>query len=534
MTPSAGTTPGSDAIWPALHAVHHDLSDAHVLRLLAGEEHRARDIISLERSADLLLPASADTSDPVAGPTDSSPTGSRQQTHDLTHWTQVRATQQRPARQLPRSPCLTSFPDSLEARMGRREFIALISMLMALTALAIDMMLPAFGDLRADFGLAADSNSVALIVTVFFVGIGLGQLVWGPLADALGRKTILYAGLLVYIVGAIGGALSPSLEFLLVSRFVAGLGAAGVRVITMGAIRDRYKGDAMAKTLSYIMAVFILVPMIAPTLGSVVLAVGNWRWVFAFFGIAGAVLAAWSLRLPESLPPKRRIPLEVGKLAGAGRMVVTSRFTMGFALAQTAIFGFFASYLATTQLIISDIYDLTDWFPFIFGGLALCYGAATLVNPRLIDRLGLRRVLRFASAGLVLASFVFAAIAFLFGGRPPLGLYLVGIVSILLMHAWTSPNLNSAAMIPMGRVAGTAAAVIGAATTLGGSLIGAGIDARYDGSITPMASAAVVVGLAAFALTRWSDAVWERDAERESITPEEQSQAEAAAPLEVG
>ena len=143
-------------------------------------------------------------------------------------------------------------------------------------------------------------------------------------------------------------------------------------------------------------------------------------------------------------------------------------------------------------------------------------------------------MLRFASAGLVLASFVFAAIAFLFGGRPPLGLYLVGIVSILLMHAWTSPNLNSAAMIPMGRVAGTAAAVIGAATTLGGSLIGAGIDARYDGSITPMASAAVVVGLAAFALTRWSDAVWERDAERESITPEEQSQAEAAAPLEVG
>ena len=207
---------------------------------------------------------------------------------------------------------------------------------------------------------------------------------------------------------------------------------------------------------------------------------------------------------------------------------------MGFTLAQTMIFGFFASYLATSQLIVSDIYDLADVFPLIFGGLALAYGAATLVNPRLIDRLGLRRVLRYATVGLVLASFAFAGIALAFGGKPPLGLYLVGLLSILLMHAWTSPNLNSAAMMPMGRVAGTAAAVIGATTMLGGSLIGATIDARYDGSITPMALAAVVVSLLALALTRRSDAVWERDAERESITPEERVQAGGAAPLDVG
>jgi DHA1 family bicyclomycin/chloramphenicol resistance-like MFS transporter len=429
---------------------------------------------------------------------------------------------------------VTSTADSLETRMGRREFIALISMLMALTALAIDMMLPAFGDIRADFGQAADSNTVALIVTVFFLGIGLGQLFWGPAADALGRKPILYAGLAVYIVGAIGGVLSPSLELLLVARFVAGLGAAGVRVITMGAIRDRYKGDAMAKTLSYIMAVFILVPMLAPTLGSLVLIVGSWRWIFAFFGIAGALLAAWSLRLPESLPRERRIPLALGPLVAAGRFVVSSRFTMGLTLAQTAIFGFFASYLATTQLIISDIYDLAEWFPLIFGGLALAYGAATLFNARLIGRFGLRRVLRFATTGLVLASFAFAAIAFLSGGQPPLGVYLVGIGAILLMHAWTSPNLNSAAMIPMGRVAGTAAAVIGAASTLGGAAIGASIDARYDGTITPMAIAAVLVGLVAYGLTRWSDAVWERDAGRESVTPQEQAEATATAPTELG
>jgi DHA1 family bicyclomycin/chloramphenicol resistance-like MFS transporter len=418
--------------------------------------------------------------------------------------------------------------------MGRREFIVLVSMLMALTALAIDMMLPAFGEMRADFGLAADSNAVAPVITVFFAGIGLGQLAWGPLADALGRKTILWAGLGVYIVGAIGGALSPSLELLLVARFVAGLGAAGVRVVSLGTIRDRYRGDAMAKTLSYIMAIFILVPMLAPSLGSVVLVIGSWRWVFVFFALAAVLLAAWSLRLPESLPPERRLALEVRRLAKAGRLVVRSRFAMGFTLAQAMVFGFFASYLATTQLIISDIYDLSAWFPFIFGASAMAYGLATLANPRFIDRVGLRRVLRSAITGLVLTSVAFAAIALAFGGRPPLWLFLGGIVPILLMHAWSMPNLNAAAMMPMGRVAGTAAAVIGATATLGGAAIGALIDARYDGSITPMAVAGVVVALIAFTLTRWSDMVWERDADRQVLTPAEQAEAAASAPMEVG
>ena len=153
--------------------------------------------------------------------------------------------------------------------MGRREFIVLISMLMALTALAIDMMLPAFGDMRADFGLSGDSNAIALVVTVFFIGIGLGQLAWGPLADALGRKRVLWLGLGIYIVGALGGALAPSLEVLLLWRLLSGLGAAGVRVVTFGTVRDRYQGDEMAKTLSYVMAIFVLVPMVAPSLAQV-------------------------------------------------------------------------------------------------------------------------------------------------------------------------------------------------------------------------------------------------------------------------
>jgi DHA1 family bicyclomycin/chloramphenicol resistance-like MFS transporter len=427
----------------------------------------------------------------------------------------------------------TTPPEHLESRMGRREFIVLISMLMALTALAIDMMLPAFGQIRADFGLAVDSNAVARIVTVFFLGIGLGQLVWGPLADALGRKRVLWLGLSIYIVGAIGGALSPSLEVLLLWRFVAGLGAAGVRVVTLGTVRDRYRGDQMAKVLSYIMAIFILVPMIAPSLGSIVLVFGTWRWVFAFFALAAALMAAWSLRLPESLPPERRIPPDPRRLVGAGRYVLGSRFTMGFTLAQTAMFGFFASYHASTQLIVDDVFGLAEWFPLIFGGASIAYGAATLLNPRLIDRFGLRRMVRYAVVGHLLAAGLLAGIAIASGGHPPFVLYMVGIVLMLLMHALTMPNLNSAAMMPMGRVAGTAAAVIGALTTLVGAALGAVVDSFYDGSVTPLAIAAVTLSAVALALARWADAVWERDAERQLLTPEEQAEAAAAVPVEV-
>jgi DHA1 family bicyclomycin/chloramphenicol resistance-like MFS transporter len=418
--------------------------------------------------------------------------------------------------------------------MGRREFIVLMSMLMALTALAIDMMLPAFGDMRTDFGLMSDSNRVALVVTVFFLGIGLGQLAWGPLADALGRKRILWLGLGIYAIGALGGALAPTLEILLAWRFVSGLGAAGVRVVTLGAIRDQYHGDQMAKILSYIMAIFILVPMVAPSLGAAVLTLGSWRWVFGFFALAALLTAAWALRLPETLPRAERIPLRVSRLLEAVRAVVTSRFTMGFTLAQMATFGFFASYLASTQLIVEDVFDLAAWFPLIFGGLALVYGAATLLNARVIERVGLRRMLRLALSGYLLAATVFTVVAVGSGGRPPFWLYVAGIVPVLLAHAFTLPNLNSAAMMPMGRVAGTAAAVIGAVATLGGAAIGSVIDAAYDGSITPMAVASLALVIVAVALARWSDAVWERDAERQVLTPEEQATASAAAPLEVG
>jgi MFS transporter, DHA1 family, multidrug resistance protein len=255
--------------------------------------------------------------------------------------------------------------------------------------------------------------------------------------------------------------------------------------------------------------------MVAPSIGAGILAVADWRWIFGFYVVAALLAGAWSTRLPETLPPDRRIALNLSRLVAATRVVLTSRFAMGFTIAQMAVFGWFAAYLASTELIVDDVFDLGAWFPVIFGGAAVVLGGAMLLNPRLIDRFGFRRMIRLALTGYLAAALLFATIAITSGGHPPFWLYLVGVIPILVAHSFVMPNLNSAAMMPMGRVAGTAAAAIGAISTLGGAAIGAFIDGAYDGSVTPFALAGVTVCVVAFVFYRWADARWDLDAERE-------------------
>jgi MFS transporter, DHA1 family, multidrug resistance protein len=401
--------------------------------------------------------------------------------------------------------------DTIESRLSRLEFTLMISMIMAIVALAIDMMLPAFGSMRPAFGIPADSNALAPIVTFFFIGLALGQPVWGPLSDAVGRKRVLYAGLIVYTASSIGSAFAPSLGVLFVLRFIGGVGAAGPRVVAYGIVRDAYEGQTMAKVMSYIMAVFIVVPVVAPTLGSLVLAFGSWQlifWIIAAFGIG---VGLWSTRLPETLPTDRRIDLDVGRLLEAASTVLRNRFTMGLTLAQTALFGFFASYLASSQLIIDDVFGLDPWFPVIFGGSAATIGVGMLLNTRLLNIAPLRSLLRWILIGYLGSTLAFATMAWATHGTPPIWLFLAGLTPILLCHALLIPNLNAAAMIPMGNVAGTAAAVIGTISILGGALVGAGIDMVYNGTVIPFATASALGSTIAFALYLWADRVWERE-----------------------
>jgi DHA1 family bicyclomycin/chloramphenicol resistance-like MFS transporter len=392
-------------------------------------------------------------------------------------------------------------------------------MLMAVVALAIDMMLPAFGVMRSEFGLAADSNAVAPIITFFFLGLALGQPIWGPLSDALGRKRILYLGLAVYIAASIGATFAPSLPVLFALRFLAGVGAAGPNVVARGIVRDAYAGQTMAKVMSYVMAVFMVVPVVAPTFGAIILAFGSWQLIFWFFATFGLGVGLWSRRLPETLAPNRRIPLNLRHLTGATGTVLRSRFTMGLTFAQAALLGFFVSYLASSQLMIEDIFRLDAWFPIIFGGSAAAIGLGMLVNARLLNVVPLRSLLRGAFIGYGAATFFFAAIAWATGGKPPFWLFLLGLTPILFSHALLIPNLNAAAMIPMGSVAGTAAAAVGTISILGGALVGALIDNWYNGTIIPLATAGLLGCAVAFAFFIWAERVWDSSQELVSDAP---------------
>jgi DHA1 family bicyclomycin/chloramphenicol resistance-like MFS transporter len=198
---------------------------------------------------------------------------------------------------------------------------------------------------------------------------------------------------------------------------------------------------------------------------------------------------------------------------------------MGLTLAQTVAFAFFASYLATSELFVGDVFGLADWFPLIFGASSLLIGAGMLLNPRLLDRFGLRRWLRYVLTGYLVAALVFAGIALATGGRPPFWLYIASLAPILLAHAFVIPNLNSAAMMPMGNIAGTAAAVIGSIATLGGAVISVFINSAFDGTIAPFALAGAVISLVVYVAYRWADRVWDDAAERDLIRPDQSGQA---------
>ena len=390
--------------------------------------------------------------------------------------------------------------------IGSRELITMLAMLMSGVALAIDIMLPAFADIRAEFGLAEDSTTVAGLVTMFLLGLAVSQVIFGVLSDRFGRKPVLYVGMAIYVVGAAASALAPGLGWLLAARFVWGIGAAAPRMTTLSVLRDTYSGDRMARVLSFVMAIFILVPVVAPSIGAVVTDWVGWRGTFGFTVVVALAVAVWSLRLPETLKPENRLSLKWSAVMKAGRLVVTTRMTVGYTLALTALFGVFVSYIASSELIFSDVYGLGDEFPLIFGGLAIVMGIAAIANGALVQRLGLEWLMRVVLNGYLVFSVALAILSLVTDGSPPFWLFVTALALVISMHSLLIPNMNTAAMIPMGRVAGTASAIIGTVSVALGSLLGLFIDRAYDGGVTPLSVSFLILGAIAWGLARWASA----------------------------
>ncbi len=383
-------------------------------------------------------------------------------------------------------------------RTSRGEFLTMMATLMALMAISTDAMLPAFPAIREHFGLVADSTATTGIISWFFFGIAISQLIYGPLADRFGRKPILFLGLGIYVVSAVWASLAPTLSMLYVARFFWGLGAAGPRVVVLSVVRDRFEGEVMAKALSIILGIFILVPVGAPALGAALISFLPWQSVFWFPAVLAVAVGVWALRLRETLNPKDRIELRPRRIARAAGEVIRHRATLSFALAGGLASAVLFTWLNLAELIVGDAYGRPDIFPYVFGGTAVFTGVAMFTNGRLIDRFTLPGVIRKAGSLFPIAALGLTAITFAAGGTPPMWQFLTGLIVLFMSFGLLASNLNTVAMLPLGHIAGTAAAVIGALTMLIGVVLALIPTAFFSGDLISFSVSTLVFAAVGF------------------------------------
>ncbi|CUH41707.1 MFS transporter [Ruegeria atlantica] len=386
-------------------------------------------------------------------------------------------------------------------RMSRGEFVALVAMMFATIAFSIDSMLPALPNIGAQLS-PDDVNKAQLILTSFVLGMGIGTFFTGPLSDAFGRKPVIYVGSALYIIAAAAAWASSSLEMLLVARIFQGIGCAAPRVVAMAIIRDLYSGREMARIVSIAMMIFTLVPAIAPMLGAGVIALTGWRGIFASFILFSLITIVWmGVRLPEPLSVENRRPLRLPLILDAARQMFTHPTVRLSILVQTLCLGMLFTMLTMVQPVYDVIHDSADSFPFWFGFVALMAGSASLLNAALVIKLGMRRIVTWALGAQVL--FTTAVIALSAADLSPTLSFAVFVswqTAVFFMAGMTMGNLNAIAMEPMGHIAGMAASVIGAISTVFAAAIAAPIGQMFDGSITPLAVGILAMSAAGFGL----------------------------------
>lgn len=387
------------------------------------------------------------------------------------------------------------------------EFVILTASMMGITSMAVDNLLPGFDAIRASFAVA-DPNRLQLIVYAYMIGFGLTQLVYGSLSDVYGRRPALMLGLSIFILGGILAMVAPTFEILIAARVIQGMGAAAGRVISIAIVRDRFDGREMARVMSLTMMVFIIVPVFAPAIGSLFLALGSWHWIFASTLAVGVIFGVWFwLRMPETLHPEYRIPsLSFERIFAGIRLTLACRPAMGYATGMALMMGALMAYVGSAQQILAgDVYGLGSRFPIAFGAVAATMAVAALLNSRLVGRFGARRLSHSAVCGYLLIAILQVWAALAFEGRPPLLMFGVLVSTNQFLFSIIMPNFNSMAMQPLAAVAGTAASFMGFYTTLTGTLIGYLIGRAYNGTVLPLATGYLVIGLGVLLVVLWTE-----------------------------
>ena len=387
--------------------------------------------------------------------------------------------------------------------IGEREFVWMIALVQSLQALAIDAMLPALGIIALDFGLA-DPNRRQLVIAVFLLGSGLGSLIPGSLADRYGRKPVLLACIASYIVLAIACALVTDFETLIALRFLQAIGCSGMMVVPGAIIRDRFSGDHMARMLSLVGVVFMIVPVLAPLFGQAVLLFAGWRWIFGLLAGMAAAMMAWCwLRLPETMHAEFRQPILPRAIAANMARVLVTRESIGYILCTSCTSAILFGFLNTSQQLIAEHFRAGNAFALVFGTIVAAMALANFFNARIVMRYGARRVSHvalFVYLALGAAQVIIAAMP-----GQALWQFIVLMAGTFALMGFLSANFNAIALQPFARTAGAAASVQTFLRMMLGAIFGALIGQAYDGTALPLALAMLIAGLASLALVLFSE-----------------------------
>ncbi len=397
----------------------------------------------------------------------------------------------------------TRAPVKPASGMSFAEIVALVAAAMALNALAIDMMLPALGQIGDELGAAHD-NDRQLVIVVYVLGNGIAQLFFGPIVDHFGRKRVMMWSLFGYIIGSALSVFASSFSLLLAARAFQGVTTAATRVSVIAMVRDQCSGRRMAEVMSLAITIFMAAPILAPGFGQLVMFAAPWRGIFVVLLLYGVMLALWAgWRMPETMAPEDKKSLRPGPIAASYLEFIRNRTAIGYTLAAALCFGALFGYISASEQIFMETFDLGNAFAVAFAGIAGALAVATLINARLVSRFGMRRLSHGAVLVFIIANIIHLGIAASTGES--LILFMIFTAISFFCLGLIGPNMSAMAMDPMGHNAGAAAAANGFAQTTLAGFLGGLIGSFYDGTTMPIVMGFVILGICAFAVVLWTE-----------------------------
>lgn len=380
-------------------------------------------------------------------------------------------------------------------KISDREFIALMAVIMSLVALAIDSILPALVQISSDLNVT-DLNDAQWVISAVFFGMSAGLMFYGPLSDAFGRKPILYIGVAIFLVGDIISIIADDLTIMIIGRFLQGFGGAACRVITVAMVRDRFEGADMARFMSLIMMIFILVPALAPSVGQFILFFATWQYIFWFMFAFGLGAILWfHFRQYETLSIDQRHEFSFVSIITNAIQVTKNPISMAFTLAAGIIFGSFVGYLNSAPQIMQGKYQLGDMFAIYFGILAFAYGFSSYLNAKFINRYGMETICFVALSTLTITSLLYTVYLTFFGQDISFFWFMVYLLITFFSMGPLFGNFNSMSMQPFGHIAGVATSVISSIQTLCAVTVGAIVGQLYDGTVEPLINSFLICGI---------------------------------------